>query len=258
MLHIARGQALARHARPHDLGQAVVVGAHDVHAVLDLGLEARRARLAAEQAHAQRGLRPIVAHLLPHLAHVQRVGRRGHQHGGTVVLDHGDVALGVAGAGGDHHAAQLLQPVVQAEAAGEHAVTEGHLRPIARHDARHLHEPHDTVGPHGHIAFVIAHHDGLSRGARRRVQLHHFVQRHGEQAVRESVAQHGLVRERQHAHVLERLDVGGGHARIVHACTVPGHALVRPANLRDELLQLDGADALARGAFGSRIVDGQA
>lgn len=67
-----------------------------------------------------------------------------------------------------------------------------------------------------------------------------------------------LVRERQHAHVLERLDVGGGHARIVHACTVPGHALVRPANLRDELLQLDGVDALARGAFDSRIVDGQA
>mgnify|MGYP007113660660 CR=1 FL=1 len=31
-----------------------------------------------------------------------------------------------------------------------------------------------------------------------------------------------------------------------------------PANLRDELLQLDGADALARGAFDSRIVDGQA
>ena len=257
VLHVAAGQALARHARPHDLGEAVVVGAHDVHAALDLGLEARRARLAAEQAHAQRRGLPVEPHSLTHLAHVQRVGGRGHEHGGAVVLDHGDVPLGVARAGGDHHAAQLLQPVVQSEAAGEHAVAERHLRAVAGHDARHLHEAHDAVGPQVHVMGVVAHDDGLSRGARGGVQLHHLVERHGEQAVGEGVAQHGLVRERELAHVFERLDVGGRHALLVHARAVPRYALVDPGHLLDEAGQLDGPDALARGAFDGGVVDGQ-
>ncbi|MFR7494553.1 MAG: hypothetical protein ACLUVF_07725, partial [Adlercreutzia sp.] len=63
------------------------------------------------------------------------VGGRGHEHGGAVVLDHLDMALGVARARGDHGAAQALQPVVQAETAGEHAVAEGHLGDVPGHDA---------------------------------------------------------------------------------------------------------------------------
>ena len=257
MLHVAAGQALARHARAHDLGQAVVVGAHDVHALLDLGLEARRAGLAAEQAHAQRGRLPVEAEPLPHLAQVQRVGGRGNEHRGAVVPDHGDVALGVAGAGGDHHAAELLAAVMQTEAPGEHAVAERHLHAVAGHDARHLRQARDAVAPHVHVVGVVAHHDGLAGRAGGRVQLHHLVQRDGEQAVGERVAQHGLVRERELLHVFERADVARRDAEGVHALAVPRHALVGPGHLGLKLLQLERADLLARRAFPGAVVHGQ-
>lgn len=41
VLLVALGQTLAGDPRPHDLGEAVVVGADDVHAPLDLGFQAR-------------------------------------------------------------------------------------------------------------------------------------------------------------------------------------------------------------------------
>ena len=47
------------------------------------------------------------------------------------------MALGVAGAGRDDHATELLQAVMQAETAGEHAVAERHLGTVARNDACH-------------------------------------------------------------------------------------------------------------------------
>ena len=152
----------------------------------------------------------------------------------------------------------FMQPVVQAEAAREHAVAERHLRPVARHHARHLREARDAVAPHVHVVGVVAHHDGLAGGARRGVQLLHFGKRHGEKPVGERLAQHALVRERELAHVLERADVAGRHAERVHALAVPRHAPVGPRHLRLELLQLDGADPLARGAFHVGRVDGQA
>ena len=166
--------------------------------------------------------------------------------------------LGVPRAGRDHHAAELLQPVVQAEAAGEHAVAERHLRPVARHHAGHLGQARDAVAPHVHVVGVVSHHDGLSRGARRRVQFHHLVHWHGEQAVGERFAQHGLVRERKLPHVLERADVVRRHAELVHARTVPRHAPVGPGHLGLELFQLHSADLLARGALDGGFVDGQA
>ncbi len=258
MLHVAAGQALARHARAHDLGQAVVVGTHDVHALLDLGLEARRARLAPEQAHAQRGRLPVESEPLPHLAHVQGVGGRGDEHRGAVVPYHGDVALGVARAGGDHHAAELLAAVVQAETSGEHAVAERHLHAVAGHDARHLRQARDAVAPHVHVVRVVAHDDGLAGRAGRRVQLHYLVERDGEQTVGKRVAQHGLVRERQLAHVVERADVPRRDAEGVHALAVPRHAVVGPSHLGLQLLQLERADLLARRALPGAVVDGQA
>lgn len=42
VLHVALGEALARDARAHHLGQAVVIGTYDMHAALDFRLERRR------------------------------------------------------------------------------------------------------------------------------------------------------------------------------------------------------------------------
>ena len=223
-LHVALTKALARHARAHDLGQTVVVRANDMHTGFDFGLKTRRARLSAEQTDAQRGGLPVVAHLLADFANMHGIGRRSHQHRRAIILDHLDLALGVARAGRDHHAAKTLQAVMQAETAGEHAVPERHLHAIGRHDARHLHQSHDAIVPNIHVVAVIAHDDGLSRGARRRMKLHHLVQRHGEHAIRERLAQRMLVGEGKLAHVLQALDVGRLHAHRVHFVAIPCNA----------------------------------
>ena len=257
VLHIAFSKALARHARSHDLGQAVIVRANDMHTGFDFGLETRRARLSAEQTDAQRGGLPVVAHLLADFADMHGVRRRSHQHRRAIILDHLDLALSVARAGRDHHAAKTLQAVMQAETAGEHAVPERHLHAIGRHDARHLHQSHDAIVPNVHVMAVIAHHDGLSRGARRRMELHNLVQRHGEHAIGKRLAQRMLIGEGKLAHVLQALDVGRLHAHLVHLVAIPRNSLIGPLHLRNQFFELNSADALARTAFHIRVMNGQ-
>ena len=188
-----------------------------------------------------------------------RVGGRGHEHGGAVVLDHLDMALGVARARGDHGAAQALQPVVQAEAAGEHAVAEGHLarcrrarrRPSARGGrcTRSTCPCRRRCSPPPRAFPVVPDEECSSRDV---------VQRHREQAEGEGLAQHGLVGEGELAHVLERLDVARRHAHLVQLL-----AVVRTRARRSQatgllqLLQLQGANLLAGGALDFRLVNGQ-
>ncbi len=146
---------------------------------------------------------------------------------------------------------------MQPETAGEHTVAEGHLGHIAGHDARHLHEPSDALAPHIHIVFGVAHHHGLARGARRGMQLANLVHGHGEQAEREGVAQHGLVREGKPAHIVEGLDVGRRHAHLVHLLTVVRHALVGVGHRLLQLGELHSANLLTRRAFDLGLVDGK-
>ena len=104
---------------------------------------------------------------------------------------------------------------------------------------------------------VVTDDDRLARGARRGVQLDNLFKRKGEHSVRECLAQGAFVRKRQLANILERFDVAGLHAHLVHLVAIPLDALVGPCNLRDELLQLNSADALAGAALNIRVVDGQ-
>ena len=252
VLHIALGKALARHARAHDLGQPVVVGAYDVHAALDFRLERRRAGLAAEKPDAQRRLLPIEAHLFPHLANVKRVSGRRDDHGRTVVLDHLDMALGVARTRRNHRAAKLHAAVMEAETTGEHAVAERHLHTIARDDARHAGKTRDAIAPNGHVMLGVADDDRLARRSRGRVHLDDLVERLGEKPIGERLAQRVLIGEGKLADIFERLDVLGPHAHLIHLIAIPRHVLVGVGNLRDQLLKLDCADALAaRGLHGA-------
>ena len=257
VLHIALSKALARHARPHDLGQPVVVGAHDVHAVLDFRLERRRAGLAAEKPDAQRRLLPIVAHLFPHLANMERVGGRRDDHSRTVVLDHLDMALGVARTRRNHRAAKLHAAVMEAETAGEHAVAERHLHAIARDDARHAGKTRDAVAPNGHVMLGVADDNRLARRSRGRVHLDDLVERLGEKPIGERLAQRVLIGEGKLADIFERLDVLGRNAHLVHLVAIPRHVLVGVGNLSDQLLKLDRADALAARGFHGAVEHGK-
>ena len=160
-----------------------------MHAALNLLLQTRRARFAAKQAYAQRGGSPVVSHALSHLADMKSVSRRGNQDGSAIILDHLDLALGIARSSRNHHASKLLQAVVQAKTASEHAVTERHLHAVGGHDTCHLGQTRDAVTPNVHVVIVVANDDGLTRSSRGSVQLNDLVKRHSEQTVRERVSQ---------------------------------------------------------------------
>ena len=257
VLHVAAREALARNARAHDLGQAIVVGAHDVHAALDFSLQGRRARLAAEQADAQGALLPIDAHLLAHFAHVHGVAWRGNENRRTVILNHLNLALGIARTRRNHHAAKALQAIMQAKTAGEHAIAKCHLHAVARHDTRHLHQAHNAVGPQIHVAAVVANDDRLARSARRSMQFDDIVERFGEQAIRERFAKGVLIGEGKLAHIGQRLNVGRLHAHRIHFVAIPRNAVIRPINLVNKASELNSLNALTARTLDGRVVDRQ-
>ena len=257
MLHVALGEALARDARAHHLGQPVVIGTYDMHAALDFRLKRRRAGLAAEKPDAQRRLRPIVAHLFPHLANMERVGGRRDDNSRTVVLDHLDMALGVARTRRNHRAAKFHAAVVKTETAGEHAVAERHLHAIARNDACHTGKTRDAIAPNGHVMLGVADDDRLARRSRGRVHLDDLVERLGEKPVGERLTQRVLIGEGKLTNIFKRLDVLGLHAHLVHLVAIPRHVLIGVGDLRNQLLELDRTNALTARSFHGAVEHGK-
>ena len=195
--------ALAGDAGTHDLGEAVVVGGADAERALDLGLHPVGAGLAAEEAEAELERREVDAELLGLLGEVEGVGRGRHEHGGAEVAHHDELALRLPAAGGDDRRADALDAVVEAPAAGRHAVGEGHLDEVAALHAGGGGDPRRQLRPGVDVAARVADDDRLAGRARRRVHAHDLVERQGEHAEGEGVAQGALVGERQAAQVVE-------------------------------------------------------
>ena len=136
-----------------------------MHAALDLFLERWRARFAAEEPDTQARILPIETVFLAIFAHVHRIGRRGDEHGGLVVVDHHEMTFGIARPCRDNHAAQMLKTIVQPETTSEHAIAKRHLNTVRRHHTCHLSQAGDAITPDIQIVIVVSHHDRLSRGA---------------------------------------------------------------------------------------------
>jgi hypothetical protein len=128
---------------------------------------------------------------------VQGIRRRADQHGRAEILHELDLAGGVAGRVGHDQGADALQPVVQAEPAGEHAVAKGHLGDVGRHDPGGRSKAGHELGPGLEVGARVAADHRRAGGARRRVHLDHLFARHRKQAVRVGQAHVVLGRERQ-------------------------------------------------------------
>ena len=185
------------------------------------------------------------------------VARRGNENRGTVVLNHLNLALGIARTRRNHHATKALQTIMQAKTTGKHAIAECHLHAVARHDARHLNQAHNAIGPQIHVAAVVTNDDRLARGARRGMQFDDIVERFGKQAIRERLAQGILIGEGKLAHIGQRFDIGRFHAHRVHFVAIPCNAVIRPFNLVNKASKLNSLDALTARALDGRVVDGQ-
>ena len=204
---------------PGELREPVVVRGPDRQPALDLGAHLLAAVLGAEHAQPQAQLLERHAAPLEHLADVERVGRRGDEDGRPEVLHVLDLAGGVAGADGQHGHAGALQPVVQAEAAGEHAVAEGDLGDVAVVGAGGDGEPAHELGPRVEVGLRVAADHRLAGGPGRGVDLDDLAHGHGEQAVGVVVAEVRLLGERQAGEVVQARQVAGLEARRRSSCS---------------------------------------
>ena len=255
-VHAAAALALAGHARAHDLGEPVVVRGPDRQPALDLRAHLLAAGLGAEQAEPQTQRLERHAALLQDLADVERVGRRGDQHGGAEVFHELDLAGGVAGADGQHRRAGALQPVVQAEPAGEHAVAEGDLSDVAVVDAGGDGEPAHQLSPRLEIRLGVPAHHSLAGGARRGVDLNDLVHGYGEEAVGIVVAEVRLLGERQAGDAVQAGEVAGLEADSVQLLAVERDALVDPGQHVADARELQLLEPLAVEGLVLRVPDG--
>ena len=146
------------------------------------------------------------------------------------VLYQFEVLLGVARRGRHHGGAQLLHPVVGAEAAGEEAVAIRHGEGVAAPHAISGEGPRHAFRPYLQVAPGVAHDGGIARGARRGMHAHYLRRRCGLQAVGIVVAQVLLGGEGQFCDVVDRMDVGRGDVHGLHLLTVEGHVAVHQSH----------------------------
>ena len=105
----ARALALPAHARPHDLGQPVVVGRPDAQTLPRSPALQPREQARRRTDRVGWAVLEVDAHLLAHLGEVEGVGRGRDEHRRPEVLHHHDVALGVAATCGDDRRARCAR-----------------------------------------------------------------------------------------------------------------------------------------------------
>ena len=231
--------AVAGDAGAGDLGETVDVVGGDAGDLLDARADFVRPRLRAEDAVLQLGVAAEVdAELLGHGGEVEEVARRAADDGDAEVLHEHDLLFGVAGAGRQHRAAELLRAVVGAEAAGEESVAVGDLHHVVAGDAVHGHAPGDALGPDRYVAGGLRDADRLAGGAGGAVEAVDLAHRRGGEPERVLVAQVRLFHEGELREVLERHEVARLDAGLVAAAAEERHALVFVGDESLELLEL--------------------
>ena len=169
--------ALAGHARPHHLGQAVDVDRVQRGSALDLAPHRLGPGLSAEDADLHRHRRrvqPLAPELLDQHLHV---AGRDHDDVGLEIIDQLHLLLGLATRHRHHRAAQALGAVVRAQAASEQAVAVGHMHHVTGPATGGADAAGAQVGPGADVAGGVAHHRRLAGGAGRGVDArrHHRV-----------------------------------------------------------------------------------
>ena len=176
---------------------------------LDRRAHRRRPRLGAEDADLERRRARIDALPLHLLGDRQHVRRRHHDDVGLEVHDELDLPLGLPARHRDHRGAELLGAVVRAQPAGEEAVAVGDVDDVAGAAARGADRARHHGRPRVDVLGRVADDGRLAGRARRRVDAHDLLARHGEHPERIVVAQIALGRERELREVRERLQVAG-------------------------------------------------
>ncbi len=239
----------AGHARSDDLGQAVDVDRVDAQARLDLPSHFVGPGFGAEQADAQTGAVRLDALARQFVGDGQRIGRRGHQHGGLEVHDHLHLLLGLAARHRNHGRAETFDAVMRAEPAGEQAVAVGIEDDVVGGRAGRAQRARHHRRPHGDIAFGIADHCGLAGGAGRSMHPNDIPHRHGEHPVGIVLAQVGLGGEREFGQIGQRFQIPGMDAGLIELGAIMRNIVVGVLQRPFESLQLQRKQFIATGDF---------
>ena len=217
----------------------------------------RGPRLGAEDADRERRLLRVHALLFHLLGDRQHVRRRHHDDVGLEVGNDLHLPLGHAARNRDHRAAELLRAVVRAESAGEQSVAVRHMHDVAGAAARGADRARHDSRPGVDVLRRVADHRRLAGRSARRVQPHHLLARHGEQAERVVVAQVLLQREREPRQVRQRLQVARLHLRGVERRAVVRDVVVRVVERPAQALELQRLQFGAWGALDRLEVGGR-
>ena len=248
-VHPALSGTLEGHAGAGQLGESVDVIGLDAHRLLDVLAHLLAPRLRTEDARLQGDLVGGHAHLVHTLAQIGGVGGGAAQDGGPQVTDELDLTVGVARGDGHGEAAHPPGTLVQADAAGEHAVAIGDLTHVLLAAANGGDGTGAAVGPQVDVVLGVKSHDPLSGGAGGGVDTHAFGAGHRHQAVGIVVPQVGLGGEGQLIQVGGGLDVLGSHALFLHLLAVGRDIVPHMAHLLNQALVLPGLDLFPRGAL---------
>jgi len=239
--------ALDGHAWSHGLGKPVDVEHLVVELALELGAEVVREGLGAMDACPQvKVTRRVHAHLDGGVGDVHRIARRAADDGGTHLLEHANLTLGVARAHGNGGAAGGDAAVVSAETPREEAVAIAHVADVIGAAVHVLDAAGEALAPDPEVALGVGTHGGHACGAGRHVNLPDVAHRHGEHAVRIRITEVLLGDEGSPAQVIEGLDGVGVKARLVKAPLVERDVLVAGHYRPLEPIELHLLDLLVR------------
>ena len=232
-------EALKADAGAVHFGEAVGIVHLDIEELLDALAESLGVGLGADHGDAQGELAGILAHLTQAFAQDERVGRQNVGHCGVEVPDQLDLAQGVAGAGGNGHAAEALRAGMDAESAGEEAVAGHILKDIILAHAHHVQAAGHEVGPDIQIILGVGDSHGRARGAARAVQAHQLVAGNDDQSERILGAEIVLRSHGDLLDVIEGFDAVRSDAGLVKALPVElapfvhaGHHVLQARELR--------------------------
>ena len=230
--------AFVRYSGPHDLAEPVYIVRIDAQLRFDLAAHVFGPRFSAENAGTQPKFAARNTRLDDLFGQVQGVRRRAGQRGGAAVVHQLDVLGRIARRHRDDGRSEVFHPVVQTQSAREKAVAVGDREQVVARGAESRQAARDRLRPDRKIAVRVTDHRGFAGRPGRGVQPDDLRLGGGEQPVRVIVPQILLGGERQFDDVVDRVDVVGRKAHLLHFVAVergmvvnPVHQLFEPGSL---------------------------
>ena len=231
--------ALEGHSGAVHFGQAVGVVYLHVEQGFDAAARLFGVGLRAHTGDAQGKGFGVLAFLNQGRAEMQGIGGQDVGHGGPEILHQLELALGVARARRNGHAAEALGAEMDAEAAREQAVAGHVLEHVVLAYARHVKAAGHEIGPAVDVGLGIANGYRGAGGAAGAVHTHEFGMRNRGEPIRILGAEIVLAGKGNPPDVLKGAQVVGGHSGFGKALGVERRA-AGLLNGRFQARQLDG------------------